>query len=277
MSLSSAFTKLIPKMSVEAILILVERGLNELQIRESESQNMSASSDPKKKQIAKLKTEDLGDMFEMAICKALEIPYNKKYKYGTEIPERLKPRLAALKDLITKPNHNEERHAVYDFVSLDNPAHHLSAKTSKKGKQNGRIAPQQIGQPQPKKFCEVLGIDYTDNYNLKKYIQENIQIVLPKLLEYTPFPMVYYNEHTDNIKYITLKDANIDWSQYKYSWTRPYDDWTNSSQVKIELDGNTYPLVEFQFHSASRTNMANRWFFENFLKVFKNKLDIIEW
>ena len=272
MSLSSAFTKLIPKMSVEAILILVQQGLNELQFRESESQKMATIADPKKK----LKTEDLGDMFEMAICLGLEIPYNKKYKYGTELPERLKPRLAPLKDLITKPNHNKERHAIYDFVSLDNPLKHLSAKSSKKGKQNGRIAPQQIGQPQPKKFCDVLGIDYVDNYILKKYIQENIQSVLPKLLEYTPFPMVYYNEHTDSIKYITLKDSNIDWSQYKYSWTRTYDDWTNSSQVKIEFDGTIYPLVEFQFHTKSRTNMANRWFFENFLKVFKNNLDIVE-
>lgn len=47
----------------------------------------------------KLLTEDLGKMFEMAICLTFGIPYDGKYKYGMELPEELKPRLSKLVEL----------------------------------------------------------------------------------------------------------------------------------------------------------------------------------
>lgn len=43
-----------------------------------------------------LHTEDTGKIFEMAICLAYGIPYNGKYKYGMEEPEKLKARLQNL-------------------------------------------------------------------------------------------------------------------------------------------------------------------------------------
>jgi len=52
----------------------------------------------------KLQTEDLGKMFEMAICVAYEIPYDGPYKYSMELSEKLKERLCKLKEPL--PNSN---------------------------------------------------------------------------------------------------------------------------------------------------------------------------
>lgn len=43
-----------------------------------------------------LQTEDTGKIFEMAICLAYDIPYDGKYKYSMEIPQKLKLRLSKL-------------------------------------------------------------------------------------------------------------------------------------------------------------------------------------
>jgi hypothetical protein len=93
----------------------------------------------------KLLTEDLGKMFEMAICLTFGIPYDGKYKYGMEFPEQLKPRLAKLTELFPMCSHTAKKGARYDYTSVDG-TQHLSAKTNKKGKKIGRVAPQVIGQ-----------------------------------------------------------------------------------------------------------------------------------
>ncbi len=89
-----------------------------------------------------LHTEDTGKMFEMAICLAYGIPYNGNYKYGMELPERLKPRLLKLTELFPMCRHTANKQARYDFTSLTCDTH-LSAKTTKKG--GGKVAPQVIG------------------------------------------------------------------------------------------------------------------------------------
>ena len=52
--------------------------------------------------------------------------------------------------------------------------------------------------------------------------------------------------------------------------------WNNSSTLKILVDNKEYSLLEFQFHTKSRQNMAIRWVYENFLTIFKDKLYIVE-
>ena len=124
----------------------------------------------------KLLTEDLGKMFEMAICLTFGIPYDGKYKYGMELPEQLKLRLAKLTELFPMCSHTAKKGARYDYTSIDG-TQHLSAKTNKKGKKIGRVAPQVIGQAQPQKFCDILGIEFVSIEALKQYIQALIYIL----------------------------------------------------------------------------------------------------
>ena len=224
---------------------------------------------------APLKTEDLGKIFERAICLAYGIDYDGKYKYGLEAPTALAPRLAKLTELFPACTHTAKRGARYDYTATGDAGLHLSAKTTKG---NGKVAPQVVGQAQPAKFCEVLGIPYTDVAALKAYLQSNVTAVLPGLLAHTlDSPTVYYNEATKTIRYITLKEGvAIPWDSFSYTWSCSAVTWANSSVVKIVVDGKAVPLMEFQFHSKSRTNMAVRWCFEEFLVLFKDYLVVVD-
>lgn len=217
-------------------------------------------------------TEDTGKMFEMAICLAYGIEYDGKYKYDMELPLKLQPRLAKLPELFPKVTHSAKRGARYDFTCVDDPTKHLSAKTIKKG--SGKVAPQVIGQAQPQKFCEELGIPYTNVLDLKKYIQTNITTILPHMVNHTfDCPNLYYHQEDDKIMFIQLiKD--IDWSKMTYEWTKSGDEWNNSSTLKIKTSRGFIGLVEFQFHTTSRTNMAVRWCYDNVLDVFRDNFSI---
>ena len=223
-----------------------------------------------------LVTEDTGKIFEMAICLAYGIPYDGKYKYSMELAEKLKPRLSKLVDLFPKCTHTAKKGSRYDFTSigLNDEVKHLSAKSTKKGV--GKVAPQVIGQAQPKKFCEIIGIENMNNSDLKKYIQTEIVKLLPIMVEYTfDCPNVFYNKEKNTIRYIILNNP-IEWSEYGFKWTRNWDDWKNSTILKIIVEGGKeIALLEFQFHTKGRTNMAIRWFYENFLTIFKDNLDIV--
>lgn len=214
-------------------------------------------------------------MFEKGLCMALGIAYDGPYKYGMELPTKLQPRLQKLcGQFMTQPYvHTAKRGARYDYTSSEDPNLHFSAKSIKKG--GGKVAPQVIGQATPKKFCEVLAIPFTDVPALKLHIQENIHTILPHLVSYTfDCPNVYFNEQKDTIAYITLTKP-IDWSLYEYEWTCPALEWNNSSTVKIKTPTGPVSLVEFQFHTKSRQNMAVRWCYENFLTLFKDNLTVV--
>lgn len=221
-----------------------------------------------------LLTEDTGKIFEMAICMAYGIPYDGKYKYSMELPEKLKPRLSKLVELFPTCRHTAKRGSRYDYTSLTDETKHLSAKTTKKG--IGKVAPQVIGQSQPKKFCEIIGIEYTNITDLKKYIQTNILDIIPILINYTfDCPNIYYHQEKDTISYITL-ESPIVWDKYVFKWTCGWSEWGNSSTLKIIVEGKEYALLEFQFHTKNRTNMAIRWFYENILTIFKKNFLITE-
>ena len=225
------------------------------------------------KNIKKLATEDTGKIFEMAICLAYGIHYDGKYKYGMETPEKLKTRLAKVVELFPMCSHTAKRGARYDFTGVADETKHLSAKTTKKGV--GKVAPQVVGQSQPKKFCEIIGIPYTTNTDLKAYMQTNILSILPILVSYTfDCPNIYYNEEKNTIRFITLTTP-IEWAKYTFKWTCDWSKWSNSSTLKVVVEEKEVALLEFQFHTKSRTNMAIRWCYENFLTIFKQNLSII--
>jgi len=220
-----------------------------------------------------LLTEDTGKMFEMAICLAYKIPFDGKYKYGMELPNSLQPRLAKLLELFPICTHSAKHGARYDFTAVGDTTQHLSAKTIKKG--SGKVAPQVIGQAQPQKFCDELGIPFTTVLDLKNYIQTNIPAVLPHLVSYTfDCPNIYYHQEEDKIWFIQHTKA-IDWSKMTYEWTKVGDDWNNSSTLKIKTSRGFLPLVEFQFHSASRSNMAIRWCYDNVLDIFRDNFTVV--
>ena len=221
-----------------------------------------------------LQTEDTGKMFEMAICLAYGIQYDGKYKYSMEIPEKLKPRLSKLLEKFPMCRHTAKKGSRYDYTCLTDETKHLSAKSTKKG--IGKVAPQVVGQSQPKNFCECIGIEYTKISDLKKYIQTDIVKIIPILVNYTfDCPTIYYNQGKNTIRFITL-NTPIEWNKYEFKWTCGWTTWKNSSTLKIIFDKKEYALIEFQIHTKSRTNMAIRWFYENFLTIFKENLCIID-
>jgi hypothetical protein len=240
--------------------------------------NIEAKTDVKVEPPVKVKkslhTEDTGKMFEMAICLSYGIPYDGKYKYSMEIPEKLKPRLSKLSEMFPMCRHTAKKGSRYDYTCLTDETKHLSAKSIKKG--IGKVAPQVVGQTQPKNFCEKIGIEYTTIPALKKYIQSEIVKIIPILVEYTfDCPNIYYNQDKNTIRFITL-NIPIEWNKYEFKWTCDWATWKNSSTLKIIYEKKEYPLLEFQFHQKSRTNMAIRWCYENFLTIFKENLCIID-
>jgi hypothetical protein len=80
------------------------------------------------------------------------------------------------------------------------------------------------------------------------------------------------NQQEDTIRYIIL-NIPIEWDKYNFKWT--CNEWNNSSTLKVIVEEKEFALIEFQFHTKSRTNMAIRWCYENFLTIFHPNLCII--
>lgn len=223
-----------------------------------------------KSTIPKVVTEDLGKIFEKGICLLYNTPYDGKYKYSEDDANKFKLRLSKLLTLFPKCRHTAKGGALYDFTSEDG-TQHLSAKTTKG---DAKIAPQYIGQATPYAFCTRVGIPIIPVTDLKKYLQDNIVHILPMFEKYTfSCPTIYYNQKTDTIKYI-IKKTDIPWNNYQYIWTKSWETWGNSSTLKVVTPTKNISILEMQFHSTSRTNMAVRWCFEDVLNTFTDYLHI---
>jgi hypothetical protein len=257
------------------VLKLLTGRLNEVNRKRRKNVKIDANKQAKyspKKETMTLQTEVLGKQFEMAICLTYDTPYDGKYKYDLDFPKSLIPRLEKLKEYFPHCTHTASKGARYDFTGKEDTTIHLSAKTTKKA---GMVAPQVIGQPQPAKFCEVIGIPYTNRNDLKKHIQENIKTILPVIMDYTfNCPNLYYNKFKNTIRYIELI-LPIPWNDFTYKWTKNYDEWNNSSLLKIvKPDGKEVTILEVQFHETNRTNMVCRWAYEEFINMFYSHLSI---
>lgn len=222
----------------------------------------------------KLRTEDTGKILEMAVCLAYGICYDGKYKYGLAEPTKLKPRLAALPSLFPPCVHTAKRGARYDFTAT---RRHLSVKSTKG---NTMVAPQCVGQAKPAAFCERMGLTAMEVPTLKVFIQSNIADMLPKLLDYTisdDCDILYYNKKTSAMKFIQRIGA-IDWSAFTFAWSCTADKWNNSAKLKVlpAGGGKSIGLLEVQFHTKSRTNMAVRWCFESLLALAPTAFAITE-
>jgi hypothetical protein len=217
-------------------------------------------------------TEDLGKIFEMAICLSYEIEYNGKYKYSLEEADIIKERIYKLKDVFPyKIKHIAKNGNKYDFVSLENEDIHLSAKTTKK---DGKVCPQVIGQPSKKKFCEFFGLDLQYNLEqIKQYIQDNINALLNiYTLNTFDCPVIYYNKHKNLLLFVKLKE-NINWTNFDITFSHVIKNkkWIESSSIIIN---NNNTIGEFQIHNH-RDCIKFRWSFEKILNLFKDNFEII--
>ena len=217
----------------------------------------------------KLQTEDLGKIFEMAICLFYNIPYKGKYKYSMEEAENLKHRLHLLPTVFPyKLIHTAENGGQYDFTGAEDDTIKLSAKTTKK---DGKVCPQVIGQPSKKKFCEFFSID--SSYTLeqiKAYIETNVTAMLEIYFNFTfDCPVLYYNKKTNQLLLIKLIQK-INWSNnmIEFSHNKKKKVWNESTTIAV----NNVTIGEFQVHNH-RNSIKFRWAFEKLLKQFPESFE----
>ena len=220
----------------------------------------------------KVLTEDLGKIFEMAICLLYEIEYDGKYKYSLEDATIIKDKLHKLKvEFPFKIKHIAKNGNKYDFVSIDDDKVNLSAKTTKK---DAKVCPQVIGQPSKKKFCEFFGIDLLYNLEqIKNYIETNVKTLLEiYALNTFDCPIVYYNKHKNIILFVKLKES-INWTNYNISFSHIIKNkkWNESSCIII----NGITIGEFQIHNH-RDCIKFRWSFEKLLNLFNDNFEIVD-
>ena len=220
----------------------------------------------------KVLTEDLGKIFEMAICLLYEIEYDGKYKYSLEEANIIKEKIHKLKVVFPfKIKHIAKNGNKYDFVSINDDKTYLSAKTTKK---DAKVCPQVIGQPSRKKFCEFFGIDLLYNLEqIKNYIETNVKSLL-EIYTVNTFdcPIVYYNKHKNMILFVKLKES-INWTDYEITFSHIIKNkkWNESSCIII----NGITIGEFQIHNH-RDCIKFRWSFEKLLNLFNNNFEIID-
>ena len=219
-------------------------------------------------------TEDLGKIFEMAICLLYDTTFDGKYHYSMSDASKLRDRIVKFKTVFPHSIiHTAKNGSQYDFTGLEDATIKLSAKTTKK---DGKVCPQVIGQPSKKKFCEYFKIDNatTSLADIKKYIQENVSTMLKTYFEMTfDCPIIYYNKKTDKLLFIK-KLLDIDWSNsiIAFSHIKKNKIWNESSSISID----EITIGEFQVH-CKRDCIKFRWAFEKLLDLFKDSFTIGEY
>ena len=220
----------------------------------------------------KVLTEDLGKIFEMAICLYYEIDYDGHYKYSLQEAQILKNKLSNLKSVFPYAiKHCAKGGSKYDFECLDDPTIHLSAKTTKK---DGKVCPQVIGQPSRKKFCEFFALDQSIGLDqIKTFIINNIAQMLTVYCIHTfDCPLLYYNKHSNLLAFIVYKE-HINWSNYVIQFSHNIKNklWNESSSISI----NGVTIGEFQVHN-NRDCIKYRWCFEKMLAMFGQHFTIVD-
>ena len=235
--------------------------MKQIIIIEEEDGSKTILGAPEKKMVV---TEDLGKIFEMAICLLYGIPYVGKYKYSMSKAEEIREKIEKLRVLFPYSlRHTAEKGNQYDFRGAELPEIRLSAKTTKK---DGKVCPQVIGQPSKKKFCEHFNNDQILTLEqIKDHIQANLSALLKKYFENTfDCPVVYYNEKSKLIWFLN-KIQDVDWENcvFEFSHVQNNKKWNESTTIKI----NNISIGEFQVHNH-RDCIKFRWCFENLVSMF---------
>jgi hypothetical protein len=220
--------------------------------------------------VKKVQTEDLGKIFEMGVCLLYNTPYDGTYKYSMEEAQQVKERIAKLLEMYPYPLiHTAKSGARYDFTGLEDQDIKLSAKTTKK---DGKIAPQVIGQPSKKKFCQHFGVPETTTLDeIKEHIMQNVTNMLSTYEECTfDCPTIYYNKKSNKLIFVK-KVAPIQWHNFEieFSHIKKNKVWGESSCISV--GGIT--IGEFQIHNH-RDCIKFRWAFEKLLDKFPECFEI---
>jgi hypothetical protein len=235
--------------------------MKQILIIEEEDGSETILGAPAKKMVV---TEDLGKIFEMAICLLYEIPYVGKYKYSMEKAEEIREKIENLRILFPYTlKHTAEKGNQYDFTGVESPETKLSAKTTKK---DGKVCPQVIGQPSKKKFCQYFDIEQTLTLDqIKDYIQSNLPNLLKIYFENTfDCSVVYYNEKSRLLWFLN-KIQDVAWENYTFEFSHVQNNkkWNESTTIKV----NNISIGEFQVHNH-RDCIKFRWCFENLVSMF---------
>ena len=221
----------------------------------------------------KVVTEDLGKIFEMAICKLYDTEYDGNYKYSLDEATALKDRISNLKSIFPHTiKHTARGGNKYDFCGAEDINIKLSAKTTKK---DGKVCPQVIGQPSKKKFCEFFGLagEEYDLPQIKRYIEENAAQLLDVYFENTfDCPVVYFNQHKNKLIFVRFKDR-INWTNCNITFSHIMKNRQWNESTGLLVDNNT--IGEFQVHNH-RDCIKFRWAFEKLLDVFKDHFEMVE-
>ena len=228
----------------------------------------------------KINNETIGIAFEKAWCIVSDIECNHEehrinYEYVNKFIPKIKafleenPKFIALK-------HIGDDNGDIDFIIQDNKT--LSLKTLKK--YEGKICPQNIGQPTYKRFDEIWSLDFMGKYEKNpsrlEFIKTNINIILNKMLENLfccDWEIVGY-DCEKNIKIDVLKKpTNMNYfDNLQLTFTRPeYEGkWNDKKQKNSEYSSlikmGELSVGELQFHKTSR-NVIKFRFFSKFLKT----------
>lgn len=219
-----------------------------------------------KKKEPSVKTEDLGKVFEMAICMIYDTPFIGSYKYSYDEAKILAKKMKNLPKFFPNLTHTARGGGRYDFSFGETK---VSAKTNKKG--GNKVCPQTIGQPTKKKFSERYGCEATP-IKIKEFIVENKLKLLPDYEKHTfDCPVLYYNSDKDTVSLIKQK-IPIDWSNYNYTFTHQETNkkWNESTTLKL----NGKAIGEFQLQKH-RDCAKFRWNFENVLSLFRRNFKIV--
>jgi len=227
---------------------------------------------PTQNQIKKVLTEDLGKIFEMAICLLYETPFEGNFKYNIDDAMTLMNSIRGLKEVFPLPLiHTAKNGNQYDFEVYDCSYVKLSAKTTKK---DGKVCPQVIGQPSKKRFCSYFNLpDTLTMEEIKTHIEHNTSSILDVYFNYTfDCPIVYYNKKTSTVLFIR-NIHRIDWDKYQINFSHAIKNkvWNESTTIKI----SNIPIGEFQVHNH-RDCIKFRWCFEKLLKTFPDCFEIDE-
>ena len=221
-------------------------------------------------------TEDLGLILEMAICIALKIPYIGEFRYSLEKAEALAQKLCNLHQFITEPlTHTAQGKGKYDFTG---ETLRLSAKSNKK---HHKVAPQTIGQPTKKRFCEEFGLrpELAEPSAIKEYILGHVRDMLPRYFVNTfDCSILYYHEKENTLEIIQAKQLNpIDWldKNKKITFSKnTVDTWNEGSTLYLEVEpGITKAIGEFQLHNH-RNGVKFRWDMRNLLNAFPDNFTV---
>lgn len=217
-------------------------------------------------------TEDLGKIFEMAICMLYETPFDGKYKYSLNEAATLCNRITGLKDVFPFDlKHIAKNGNPNDFECTYCSDVKLSAKTTKK---DGKVCPQVIGQPSKKKFCKFFNIAETSTIEeIKQYIEHNPAITLDAYFHNTfDYPIAYYSHHKSMLLFI-INNKKINWSNVRIEFSHKIKNkiWNESTTLIV----SGVSIGEYQVHNG-RDCIKFRWCFEKLLELFPEYFEVID-